>query len=178
MKRPRALTILALMITVSGCSQSEEPERAFKVPDSLCGTPVPPDLLSPLLPAGGEKLEMKAAPRAAASASSCHLTVDGSAVLSSFWEWRIETDLAKVARSNPYVNLGTHKGKDGTYVYADKGGVSHVTCEPVQVSLKEGGKMYARIIVSDKGRPDAAASENLIRSYAKALEKLPECVQK
>ncbi|WP_432126639.1 hypothetical protein [Streptomyces sp. bgisy082] len=178
MKHTKALAILALAAAASGCSQPEEAVRAFEVPNSLCGTPVSPDLLSPLLPADGEKLEVKRRTPGMDGAMSCHAVVDGTIALSFFWEWRIETDLAKVARSNPYVNLGTHEGKDGTYVYADKGGVSHVTCEPVQASLKEGGKMYARIIVSDKGRPDSAATEKLIRSYAKALEKLPECVQK
>ncbi|MGA5216699.1 hypothetical protein ACPCAE_11575 [Streptomyces cinereoruber] len=60
--------------------------------------------------------------------------VDGAIVLSSYWEWMIGTNLAEVARSNPYVNLGT-------YVYAGKGGVSLVACEPMRTHLKDEEKM-------------------------------------
>ncbi|WP_435191682.1 hypothetical protein [Streptomyces sp. bgisy126] len=179
MKHTKALAILALAAAASGCSQPEEAVRAFEVPNSLCGTPVSADLLSPLLPADGEKLEVKRRTPGMDGAMSCHAVVDGTIALSFFWEWEeIDTNPGRVARENPYVKLDTYESKDGTYVYSEKGGASRVTCEPVKTYRKGEKELYARIMVSDSGRPDAPSAEKLLKNYAKALEKLSECVQK
>ncbi|KOX26004.1 MULTISPECIES: hypothetical protein [unclassified Streptomyces] len=180
MKHAKALAVLALALAVSGCSQPEEEAvRAFEVPDSLCGTPVAPDLLSPLLPAGGEKIEVRQRDAAVRDALGCSVVVDNTVVLSSSWGWEeIETNPGREARENPYVRRDKYESKDGTYVYAERGGVGKVTCEPVKQHRKGEMELYLGIIVSDPGRPDAAAVEKLLKAYAKALEKLPQCVQK
>ncbi|WP_432087519.1 MULTISPECIES: hypothetical protein [unclassified Streptomyces] len=179
MKYARTLALLALVVTASGCSQPEEAVRAFEVPNSLCGTPVSADLLSPLLPAGGEKLEVKRRDSPVGDSLSCSVVVDDTLVLSSSWGWeKIDTNPGREARSNPYVRRDKYESKDGTYVYAERGGVSRVACEPVKAHRKGEMELYTQILVSEQGRPDAPAVEKLLKNYAKALEKLSQCVQK
>ncbi|MEW5624982.1 hypothetical protein AB1388_00145 [Streptomyces hydrogenans] len=174
----RAVAALTLVLLASGCSEPEEEKRAFEVPTSLCGTPVPAELLSSLLPAGGEKIEEEE--KNGNGYFSCKVSVDGTDVLHASWSWWGEgTGATKVAGSMQGVDLDEHVSEDRTYTYADKGGVSRVTCpEPSVPTRKTEMELFAQIFVSGDGQPDEAAMEKLIQAYAKALSASPECVQK
>ncbi|MFJ3616469.1 hypothetical protein [Streptomyces hydrogenans] len=179
MKYAKTLASLALVLLASGCSQpTEETKRAFQVPDSLCGTPVPAELLSPLLPAGGEKIEEEK--KVGNGYFSCKVSVDGTDVLHASWSWWGEgTGATKVAGSMQGVDLDEHVSEDGTYTYADKGGVGHVTCsEPRVPTFKGEMELFTQIFLTNGGRPDEAAMEKLIQAYTKGVSASPECVQK
>ncbi|MEU3398434.1 hypothetical protein [Streptomyces filamentosus] len=180
MKHAKARTVaaLALVLLASGCSQAKEEKRAFQVPDSLCGTPVPADLLSPVLPAGGEKIEEEREDKH--GAQYCAVSVDGTSVLHAEWSWwKKGTRTTQVASSQWGVRLDEHVSEDGTYTYADKGGVSRVTCpEPSVPRRKTEMELYAQIFLANDGRPDEAAMEKLIQAYAKGVSASPECVRK
>lgn len=178
MKYAKTLAALALVLLVSGCSQPKEEKRAFDVPDSLCGTPVSAELLSPVLPAGGKKIAEERKP--GHGYLDCTVSVDGTNVFTAGWSWwKKGTRTANVAASQWGVKLDEHVSDDGTYTYADKGGVSRVTCpEPSVPARKTEGELFAQIFVSNNGQPDEAAMKKLIQAYAKALSASPECVQK
>ncbi|MFE5791296.1 hypothetical protein ACFQ8C_01840 [Streptomyces sp. NPDC056503] len=179
MKYAKTVAALALVLLASGCSQAKEEKRAFEVPDSLCGTPVPAELLSPLLPASGDKLEVKRRHPDMKGALSCDIVVDGTTDLGVDWEWRkIGPDPGRIARENPYVKRDTYESEDGRYVYADRGGVIRVTCEPVVEHRKGTSELFASVLVSNEGRSDSEAVKNLLEGYAKALSASPECEQK
>ncbi|WP_031014171.1 hypothetical protein [Streptomyces sp. NRRL F-5727] len=178
MKHAKAVVAVALALLVSGCTQPEEEKRAFEVPDSLCGTPIPAELLSPVLPASGEKITEEQ--KVGNGYFRCTVSVNGNSALSARWEWWDKgTRVTRVAGSQWGVRLDEHVSDDGTYTYADKGGVSRVTCpEPSVPRRKTENDLFAQIYISDYGRPDEAAMEKLIQAYAKALSASPECVQK
>ncbi|MCM1947650.1 hypothetical protein NC315_20010 [Streptomyces sp. G2] len=179
MKNTRATATLALVLLASGCSQpAEEEKRAFQVPTSLCSTPVPAELLSPVLPASGEKIAEEE--KVGNGYFGCTVLVNGTSVLNAKWTWWGKgTTTLNVAGSQWGVRLDEHVSEDRTYTYADKGGVSRVTCpEPSVPTRKTEMELFAQIFVSGDGQPDEAAMEKLIQAYAKALSASPECVQK
>ncbi|MFI6345914.1 hypothetical protein [Streptomyces sp. NPDC050560] len=66
----------ALLLTMSGCGSS----RDYAVPDDLCGVPIDPDVISPLLP-DGDKLEKKPYAAKPPERQRCRVYVDGSMIL-------------------------------------------------------------------------------------------------
>ncbi|MEU2544879.1 hypothetical protein ABZ618_05465 [Streptomyces roseolus] len=180
MKHPKAqvVTVLALVLLASGCSQPTEQKRAFEVPDSLCDTPIPAELLSPVLPASGKKITEEQKP--GNGYFRCTVSVDDNSVLNASWAWWEKgTKATKVAATQWGVKLDEHVSEDGTYTYSDKGGVGHVTCpEPSVPTRKTEGDLFAEIFISDDGQPDEEAMKNLIQAYAKAVSASSECVQK
>ncbi|MFB7577957.1 hypothetical protein [Streptomyces hydrogenans] len=176
--KARIVAALAFALLASGCSQAKEEKRAFEVPDALCGTPVPAELLSPVLPAGGTRIEEEREDKH--GAQYCTVSVDGTSVLHAEWSWWGEGKrTTQVASSQLGVKLDEHVSDDGTYTYADKGGVSRVTCPEPSVPTRKGEmELYAQIYIAHNGRPDEAAMEKLIQAYAKGVSASPECVQK
>lgn len=174
----KAMAALALALLVSGCAQAKEEERTFKVPDSLCGTPVPAELLSPVLPTGGETITEEK--KIGNGYFSCTVSVDGTGVLHVSWSWwGGGTSTTKVTSSQRGVRLDEHVSKDGTYTFADKGGASRVTCpDPRAPGRKGDTQLFAQIFLLAGGRPDEATMEGLIQVYAKGLSASSGCMQK
>ncbi len=178
MKYAKTVASLVLVLLASGCSQpAEEETRAFGVPDSLCGTPVPADLLSPVLPAGGERITEEK--KDGKGYFTCTVLVDGTDVLHASWSWwEGGTGATKVAAAMRGVDLDEHVSEDGAYTYADKGGVSRVSCpEPSVPTFKGEMELFAQIFLANNGRPDEAAMEKLIQAYAQGVSASPECVR-
>ncbi|MFB7362725.1 hypothetical protein [Streptomyces hydrogenans] len=178
MKYAKTLATLALVLLATGCSQAKEEKRAFEVPHSLCGTPVPAELLSPVLPASGVKISEEK--KVGNGYFRCTVSVNGSSALNAKWTWLgKDTTALNVAGSQWGVRLDEHVSEDRTYTYADKGGVSRVTCpEPSVPTRKTEMDLFAQIFISGDGQPNEAAMEKLILAYAKALSASPECVRK
>lgn len=176
MKYTKPLFILALAVAASGCSQPKE-ERAFEVPDSLCGTKVSPELLSPVLPGSGKDIEVERSTPGMKGALSCKVVVDGTTVLTAGWSWMEKGKTPRsVAYDNPYLKIAEHEGGDGKYVYSSTGGVSRVTCDPIVAHRKGAYELFAKIFVSE-GERSAPAMEKLITAYAETLSTSSECEQ-
>ncbi|MGW1013867.1 hypothetical protein ACWD4X_27980 [Streptomyces termitum] len=179
MKHAKSIAPLALALLLAGCSQPPEEKRAFEVPGVLCGTKVSPALLSPLLPAGGEKLEAERSAPVGGGMMTCEVAVDGTTALSLGWDWRkTGTSPGKVANDNPYLKLAEQKTPDGRVVYGEQSGAARVACEPAAAHRRGAYELFATLKVFE-GRPDADAVKNLLVAYAKELEvSSEECVRK
>ncbi|GHG36322.1 hypothetical protein [Streptomyces hydrogenans] len=176
MKYTKAVAALALVLLASGCSQPAEEKRAFQVPSALCGTPVPVELLSPALPASGERIEEER--KDGDGYFTCKVAVDGKSALTARWEWMKAGKTARsVAYDNPYRDLADVESEDKRYVYSGVGGVSRVTCEPVVAHRKGQAELFATIALSDREAP-APEMKKLLLAYAEALSDSSECVQK
>ncbi|MFJ6405009.1 hypothetical protein ACIQK9_05720 [Streptomyces hydrogenans] len=176
MKYAKATAALALVLLASGCSQPKEEKRAFQVPAALCGTPVSAELLSPALPAGGERIEEER--KDGNGYFTCKVSVDGKTALTASWEWMEAGKTARsVAYDNPYRDLADVESEDKRYVYSDTGGVSRVTCEPVVAHRKGQAELFATIALSEHEAP-APEMKKLLLGYAEALSDSSECVQK
>ncbi|MFF7811345.1 hypothetical protein ACFZCF_05425 [Streptomyces sp. NPDC007945] len=176
--KERIVAAVALVLLASGCSPAKEEKRAFEVPDSLCGTPVPAELLSLVLPAGGARVAAEREDKH--GAQYCTVSVDGTSALHAEWSWWGKGKrTTQVAASMRGVKLDEHVSEDGTYTYAAEGGVSRVTCsEPRIPTRKDEMELYAQIYIANDARPDEAAMEKLIQAYAKSVSASPECVRK
>ncbi|GHA99257.1 hypothetical protein ACIQRS_00080 [Streptomyces termitum] len=179
MKHAKSLAPLALALLLAGCSQPPEEKRAFEVPGVLCGTEVSPALLSPLLPAGGEEIEVKRSDLIGGGMMTCKVSVDGATALSLGWNWgELGEPLRRAANDNPYLKLAKQETPDGRVVYGEESGATRVTCEPVVAHRKGNAELIATLKVFE-GRPDADAVKNLLVAYAKELEvSSEECVRK
>ncbi|MFF6899808.1 hypothetical protein [Streptomyces hydrogenans] len=178
MKNAKATATLALVLLASGCAQpAEEEKRTFTTPNSLCGTPVPAKLLSPLLPASGEKIEEEK--KELIGYSRCTASVDGERVLTASWEWM---EMGRTARSvaydSPYQDLADVESKDKRYVYSDTGGVSRVTCEPTVAHRRGEAELFVTIALAEDHKAPAPEMKKLLLAYAEALSDSSECVQK
>ncbi|GGY35926.1 hypothetical protein [Streptomyces omiyaensis] len=177
MKHAKAVAALALVLLVSGCSQAKEEKRAFQVPDSLCGTPVSADLLSPALPAGGEKVGEER--KELGGYFRCTVSVDGERALTAVWEWLEAGKTARsVAYNAPYRDLADVESSDKRYVYSDTGGVSRVTCEPAAAHRKGEAELFVTIALSEGRTAPAPEVKQLLLAYAEALSASSECVRK
>ncbi|MFE2292338.1 hypothetical protein [Streptomyces sp. NPDC059452] len=153
----------------SACSSTE---KSFTTPKSLCGTPISPKLLTPLL-GPGKKLSMTST-NDTKGFKTCRINVDGKAALSisSQWENKEKSlrDVAAYAYNN--VDPGDQVSGDGMYIYSDTGAIGHVVCtEPPTASER----VFAFIRVSDAGKPDESALAKLIRTYSESIKDSEHC---
>lgn len=168
-----AVAASALLLLGTACSGGTE-KRAFTVPSDLCGTPVPTDVLEPVLPAGGDVL--RAEPETDRPGNrQCKVTVDGTTVLSAFAELRADPSVAKVARGNPYMDLDEHTGEDGTYTWSEQGGVHRIACPALSAEHPDRGHMFVRVLLHDEELSDADAAKELVLAYAKSVAASKEC---
>ncbi|WP_405795401.1 hypothetical protein [Streptomyces sp. NBC_01506] len=81
-----AAVALVLSIGLSGCGGGEK--KDYAVPASLCGVPVEPELLEPLLPSGEEISVQESGYENEVQRRLCTVTVDGDVSLTVNGEWR------------------------------------------------------------------------------------------
>lgn len=170
-----AIAVVSVGIFVSACTTGGE-SRGFDVPKALCGTPVSPELLDPVLPKTGEKVTEQLSDDIE-GIRRCRLSVDGKVALSASTEWWGEgTRVTKVASSQAGVLLDEHVSKDGHYTYAEKGGVARVTCpDPAVPSRREDGELFATVFITDEGTPNESAMKDLVVAFADAAGKSEGC---
>ncbi|MFF8833534.1 hypothetical protein [Streptomyces sp. NPDC015131] len=167
-----AVVIAFLALAVPGCAGGSE-KRAFQVPPDLCGIPVAPSALEPVLPGSGSTLEATSRSRAVGS-TNCTVTVDKQSVLAAISEWQWDASVREVAGSNPYLKLDQHISADGTYAYSEQGGASLVSC-PVAAKEHPGAQLYVRILIYEAGTHDEAGAKRLLQTYATAVAGSPQC---
>ncbi|MEU9233143.1 hypothetical protein [Streptomyces subrutilus] len=102
----RALTAAtasaALLLSLAACAPSEE-----ALPETICGTPVSPDLSGPLLQPRGKVVEGSRVDRQEAQTAPCVLSVDGERALSFRFAFhdRSPGDLLALSRESTVIGL-------------------------------------------------------------------------
>ncbi|MCK8680408.1 hypothetical protein [Streptomyces lichenis] len=172
-----AATALLALGTLAGCSTPEPPPKEYATPTSLCGVPIDPALLDPLLPASGRKAVVKDSFPELKGGSDCTVVVDDSTDLSAITTWReLGTSVREIAAGQPYVRLDERISADLRYSWGDKGAVSKVDCpEPAETRRKGTQQLFVYVFVGNEGRANEAAMKKLILAYADAVSKSAEC---
>ena len=163
-----AVGALLLGFGMAACSAEK---KNYTIPDTLCGTAVPPDLLAPLLPPGDE---ISVSPtKGAEGLDRCLVHVDGKQALALNIEWREKgSSLVNFASVFPGVDPSDKESEDGRYLYSDTGAVGRVTCPKPR---KTGDDLFVAVRTSEVGKPDEAAMKKLIAAYAEAVGTSDEC---
>lgn len=162
------LSTIAVLAALAACSS--EKERAYALPEELCGAAVDPATLAPLLP-GGDKIGERKNP--GSYAERCRVDVDGKSAMStgSLWE-NADTTPRRAAT----VELGvspadTPEGDD--IIHGRTGAVARVECP----AAEKGDVMYVsmRLVDREVEEKDTLA---FIRSYAKGIRQTERCAGK
>ncbi|WP_432067270.1 hypothetical protein [Streptomyces sp. C10-9-1] len=166
---------LTLALLLTSCASGPEERRSFTVPSDLCGTPVPPSVLDPVLPKGGRALTMDAF-STEVGRTHCEVFVDGDDLaLSVFSEWKDDPSVRRVALSNPYVDLATYESDDGTYMWSELGGAQRIPCPVAAKDHPDLNQLFVRVMIFDRSFEDAAAAKDLLLAYGTAVAASPEC---
>lgn len=166
-----AATMAAIVgLAASACADSE-PEREYKVPSALCGTPISADLLEPALPPGKE-ISLRV--NKSSGYQRCSASVDDTQVLSAITSWWPKgTTVTKVAAGQPFEKLDNVITEDGRYAYSENGGVGKVDCpNPTMEHRKD-----YELIVEFRSNNEAKESEmkNLVTGLTKSVAESDEC---
>ncbi|MFJ8824353.1 hypothetical protein ACIREE_21520 [Streptomyces sp. NPDC102467] len=164
-----ALGAVLLSWSVTACSSSP-PERAYTVPDSLCGTKVSSGSLKPLLPTGKK---ISAQPTSAVNVERCRLQVDGETAFSSSVEKRSSDVSAQdAAKSALGVEPTDSVADNGRFVYAKTGAVGRVECS---ASAEAGRSLWVTARTTHPaGEKDMLA---FIRAYADTVAGTDACAK-
>lgn len=162
------LPAVSVLVALTACSSQEE--RAYSLPENLCGAPIAPATLEPLLP-GGDKLRQR--DDALGDAKWCRLDIDSKSAMSTGATWyNADTKPRRAAM----VELGvspadTPVGDD--IIHGRTGAVARVECP----AAKEGDVMYVsmRLVDREVEKKDTLA---FIRSYAKGIRQTERCAGK
>ncbi len=169
------LPAVAILVALTGCSSKKE--RAYALPDKLCGTPVAPATLAPLLPAGDKLTQGK---NPGSEEERCSVHVDGKSAMytGALWEGVDDTP-RRVARWEQGVDpLDTPEGND--IIHGPTGAVARVAGCP---AAKKGDVMYVSMrLVEGEGvklrEVDEKYTLAFIRSYAKGIRQTERCAGK
>ncbi|MGW7266957.1 hypothetical protein [Streptomyces sp. NPDC054842] len=166
-----ALTAAAVVggMALAGCSQEEK--REYALPESLCGAPVRPELLEPLLPPGKKVSTRTETPNG--GTRRCTIAVDGKVALvaGQIW-WDKDEGVSDVAAAHAKVSPGTVTGS-GTYLYSSTGAVGRASgCE---TSEHPDQALFTTLQVYAPDRSDKAAMRKLIADYTKSTKKSDAC---
>ncbi|MFI5805549.1 hypothetical protein [Streptomyces sp. NPDC051561] len=173
-KRVATLVITGLLLT--SCWTQET--RTYSIPKTLCGTEVPGALIDPFLAPGKTvSQELDDFGDRSGNYSFCRIRVDGKRVLSVINEWYPrDYNMARVASAPLGVRLSDHLSGDGSYTYAERGGVIRVQCHHPDTTWKrENGKLFVTVYSADPAPPSESAMKNLVTGYAKAVSASGEC---
>lgn len=169
-----AFALVALACGLGACSSTSNGEaREYTVPSSLCGTPVPADLLAPFLPSGSS-VASRTEGDAAAGVERCVVTVDGERALTAATEWREKGERpSEVALDHERVDMADHEST-GTYLYSGTGAVGRVDgC----TSPTFGGDLFT-VLETQVEDGDKAAMKELITAYSKATRSSDVCTSR
>ena len=166
----RGVSILVAAVTAAGCS-GDKPSRGFTVPKALCGTSVPADALSQLLPASGKHLTTET-DDSTDGVLLCTVSVDNVMVLTLSRE---RIDAGDSARHILFTQLRIARPKfaEGTSIaYADDAAVSLLKCRGAGVEEED---ISTLIKVLKPARANESAMKDLISSYTATIKKQGPC---
>lgn len=163
-----SLTVLAVSL-LGGCSTKT---IDYTVPDSLCGTRLPRELLRPLLPPGDRLKSHLDDSSLDGGEQHCQLSVDKKEALVVSTEWYGERwSAAQVADLQPELDAGTVSGNND-FQYGEKGAVKRVTCRHPR---QDGWGLFVIAQITGRQEPGVKAIRKLTATYAKAVEKSKQC---
>lgn len=163
------LLAVAILTALTACSS--EKERAYTLPDDLCGTPVDPATLAPLLPTG-DKLSQRENP--GSDEQRCRVDVDGKPAMSTGVLWD-GIDIAPRQEADWELGvspLDTHEGDD--VIHGRTGAVARVDGCP---AAEKDEVMYVSMRLEDR-EVDEKDTLAFIRSYAKGIRQTERCAGK
>lgn len=167
----RYLAVLVATVSVvpifSGCS--EEEEREYVVPQSLCGMPVDVDALVPFFPPGRK---VAVHPESVKGEKQCQVKVDGLAALTITQAWREKgegiTNYALSMTADPL----EHQSDDDRYLYSDTQGFGRTEGCVDSVSEEE---LYTGVQAFSKKHKDADTMKRVIVAFTEAVQGSTAC---
>ena len=163
-----------LLLSLTACAS--EQKREYAAPAQLCGTPMRAKLFEDLLP-DGKRISVQPVETKAIGFTHCRINVDGRDILSAITEWRRRgADIAEIASPPFGKGFDNHVAADGSYSYAERGGVSRVNCpNPPRSWQRTNGQLFVMMYTHPPAPPNESAMKNLVTGYAKAVGTSSEC---
>ncbi|MQS34208.1 hypothetical protein [Streptomyces katsurahamanus] len=166
-----------LVLAASGCASSDpKPTKAYKTPDSLCGTAIEPSLLEPALPPG-KKISTKVTNLI--GYDRCLVRVDDESALSVLISWRggdtTTLNVASTERGGGMI-IDTQLTEDRRYAWSEKGGVGQVHCpEPSVSHRKVDSRLFVTIVSLSDEKTTEPEMKKLITAYTDSVSNSDEC---
>ncbi|WP_330460155.1 hypothetical protein OIB37_26760 [Streptomyces sp. NBC_00820] len=167
----RAASLVLAGLVAAGCS-TNEPKREFKVPQALCGTPVPADALSRLLPESGKRLTAQHTGSLTDGSALCDVKVDGDTVLMISSERIDAGDSARHILQSRLSIQQQKSAEDGSIAYADRAAVSLVKCRGADVEKED---ISTLVKLLDPARKNESAVKSMIDGYTTSLKDQHPC---
>lgn len=173
MRRSVGLVALALVLPIglAGCGGEEKKEYA--VPTSLCGVPVDPQLLDPLLPPGKKISQREGHYAKGVPRQGCSVKIDGDVWLHLYGEWREAGFTALDAAADHVVGGGGFRTTTNGEIASWYRGAA--TAFPCRNGEWKAYSTVAESVERDDRDANEEALQKFIGSYSKALAKELPC---
>lgn len=164
-----SVVALAAAGAFTGCSGPDK-EKEYNAPESLCGIPLDPSIVTELLPPG--KTISVQANNPVPGLERCHVDVDKKLVFRVSQEWWEEGDtVVDVAKGIPQVK-SAELTDDNDSLLTGTGAVRRARC----ISPEHPGRtLFITAQVHADGVDDSAAMQELITEYTQAVEDSATC---
>lgn len=163
-----ATTLTLLVVLLAGCGD-EGQKREYAVPDTLCGTAVDTDALSPFLPAGKE---ITVRDRSYSGSKGCEVVVDDKLVMTTTQLWMQEGTTTSLVAARQSLDDPDRSAGNGRFVYSGYEAFGKTrTC--VDTEYKQ--ELYTVIQAEGSERRDSEGMKRLIMSFTDEVEKSADC---
>ncbi|MET7318857.1 hypothetical protein ABZX83_26480 [Streptomyces thermoviolaceus] len=153
------------MATLSSCGGNQE-KREYSVPDTVCGTSIDSQTLTPFLPPG-KKLTTEAK-KFSPNVEKCRVVVDGKLAAITSQEWWNRISILEFAGGLTLENPD-HQTDDGKYAYSGNQAFGRI--DGCHNRDYPGKTLYTAIQANKSGYKDASAMKRLIVNYTHAVAK-------
>ncbi|MFF0596658.1 hypothetical protein [Streptomyces antibioticus] len=161
--------VVAMIVPLlAGCGEGG-PERAYVVPDALCGTAVDGDALASFLP-GGREIAVKE--KSSSGHERCQVIVDGKLIVTTGQMWAEAGRTTAFTAARQSIGALDEAAEGGRFVYSgnEAFGKTH-GC----VDAEYEQELYTVIQADGSKRRDADAMKRLIVSFTEAVEESAVC---
>ncbi|MFF8034382.1 hypothetical protein [Streptomyces sp. NPDC016626] len=169
----KIIYILAASLPISfltGCS-TDEKNRNYTTPHSLCGIKVNSDELTPFLPPG-ERIKIRKDIRS--WIATCKVVVDDTLILTTTHEWLPKGRTTAYFASGQTLEDINFSAEGDRFRYSGNEGFGKTQkC----VDEVRGQELYAALQASGSKHSDPDAMKHLIISYIREVEKSPDCTE-
>ncbi|MFH9733495.1 hypothetical protein [Streptomyces sp. NPDC017260] len=164
---PTLVTIIALTL-VTACS-SQEQDRDYAVPDSLCGTSVNAEEITPFLPAG-KSIEVTKEEHYATEI--CKVVVDETLILTATQAWVGQGKTTAYFASGQTLETPKLSAESGRYRFSGNEGFGKTrSC----VDREHKQELYVALQFQGSKHSDSDAIEQLVTAYTEKVEDSSAC---